>query len=365
MATLGRIGFECKFLEDPPQWLQTECPVCLHILREPYQVTCCGKSFCRLCIEWIKGDLKPCPCCNAESFNDFPNKGLQQPLYGFKIYCSKKENGCEWKGELGQLDNHLNMNPQGDTEELEGCEFAEIKCCYCSDVVVRSKLLHHKNELCDKRPFSCEYCNEYDSTYDNVIHNHWPVCGCYPVRCPNECGAFPERQQLDDHVEKECPLTVVECDFHYAGCEVKLPRRNMPDHLKDGLVVHISLLAVSHKQQQELLKKQENEISTLKRRHQDEVKALTEEMNELKIQMKQLTLHTQIVPVDFTVENPYTCNYLFGAWSSTSFYSHIQGYKLNLGFFFLGESDNNFTISCYLMPGEFDGLLKWLFKLKQ
>ena len=85
-------------------------------------------------------------------------------------------------------------------------------------------------------------------------------------------------------------------------------------------------------------------------------------MNELKIQTKQLTLHTQIVPVDFTVENPYACNYLFGAWSSTSFYSHIQGYKLNLGFFFLGESDNNFTISCYLMPGEFDGLLEWPFK---
>ena len=334
-------GFECEFLEDPPQWLQTECPICLHILREPYQVTCCGKSFCRLCIERVKGDLKPCPCCNAEDFNDFPNKGLQQPLYGFKVYCSKKEKGCEWKGELRQLDKHLNVDPQ-DADTEKGCEFAETECCYCSDVVIRSKLLHHKNELCDKRPFSCEYCNKYKSTYDDVIHNHWPVCGCYPARCPNECGAFPERQKLNDHMRKECPLTMVECDFHYAGCEVQLPRRTMPDHLKDGLVAHISLLAVSHKQQQE--------------KYQEEIKALTEEVNELKIQTQQLRLHTRIVPVDFVVESPYTYS-ATSRWSSTSFYSHSQGYKLRLTFFRLSRF--NFTVSYYLMQGEFDGLLKW------
>ena len=76
-------------------------------------------------------------------------------------------------------------------------------------------------------------------------------------------------------MQNECPLTVVECDFHSAGCEVKLPHRSMPDHLKDGLVIHFSLLAMSHKRQQELLKK-----------HQEEIKALTEEVNELKMQTK-------------------------------------------------------------------------------
>ena len=51
MATpRNQIGFECEFVEDPPQWLQTECPICLQILPEPYQVTCCGKSFCRQCM---------------------------------------------------------------------------------------------------------------------------------------------------------------------------------------------------------------------------------------------------------------------------------------------------------------------------
>ena len=44
-----RSGFDCQFV-DAPKELQSECPVCLSILREPCQVTCCGKSFCRACI---------------------------------------------------------------------------------------------------------------------------------------------------------------------------------------------------------------------------------------------------------------------------------------------------------------------------
>ena len=308
-------------------------------------MTCCGKSFCRLCIERVKGSNKPCPCCNEDDFNDFPNKGLPQPLYGFKIYCSEKEKGCDWRGELGKLDDHLNLNLnlQGQDKELEGCEFAEIKCSYCSDFIVRNKLLYHKNELCDKRPFGCEYCNEYESKYDDIIHNHWPACGCYPVRCPNDCGTFPQRKDIDSHVEHKCPLTVVECDFHYAGCEVRLPRRNIPEHLKDGLVAHFSLLAVSHKQQQEFLKKQE-----------DEIKSLTEEVKELKTQTKQLRLHAQIIPIDFVVENAHKYRIL-DQWSSMPFYTHYQGYKLYLTFFRQGP----YFIKCYLMQGEFDGHLKW------
>ena len=218
------VGFECQFVKAPVEYLQSECPICLHILREPYQVTCCGKSFCRQCIERVKGSNKPCPCCKEDNFNDFPNKGLQQPLYGFKVYCVNKEEGCEWEGELGKLDNHLNQTADPrDTNEFEGCEFAAILCGYCSNIIVRSKLSNHKNKLCDKRPFSCDYCNTYESTYEDVVLSHWPVCGYYPARCPNDCGAFPQQQELNCHVQKECPLTVVECDFHYAGCEVKYP----------------------------------------------------------------------------------------------------------------------------------------------
>ena len=359
----NQVGFECEFVEAPVDYLQSECPICLHILREPYQVTCCGKSFCRRCIERVKGSNKPCPCCNKGGFDDFPNLGLQQPLYGFKVYCVNKENGCDWRGELGKLDDHLNLNTQDrDDKELEGCEFAEIECSYCSDFIQRNKLLYHKNVLCDKRPFSCEYCNEYESIYDDVIHNHWPVCGCYPVQCPNKCGAFPERQTLDDHVGKECPLMVVECDFHYAGCEVRLPRRNMPEHLKDGLVAHFSLLAMSHKRQQEEIQAYQKKIQALNKTHQEEIKALErrqgEEIKVMRGEINKLKKHMQIIPLDFRVEN-YRRYTMSNPWSSTPFYSHSQGYRLRILYY---VPDFGFAFRCYLMRGDFDGLLNWPLK---
>ena len=27
------------------------------------------------------------------------------------MFCPNKESGCDWQGELGQLDQHLNVNP--------------------------------------------------------------------------------------------------------------------------------------------------------------------------------------------------------------------------------------------------------------
>lgn len=139
--------------------------------------TSCGKSFCGKCIDRVKADHKLCPCYKQNTFNDFPNKGLQQLLYGFKVHCSKKDDGCEWRGELGQIDIHLNLNTTSMDHELQGCGFVKVNCSFCSEATTRHHLLHHKNELCDKRLFTCEYCNQYESTYDDVITNHWPVSG--------------------------------------------------------------------------------------------------------------------------------------------------------------------------------------------
>ena len=71
-------------------------------------MTCCGKSFCKECIGKIKARSQPCPTCKQDVFESFSNKGLQQPLYGFAVFCSSKERGCVWEGELGQLDQHIN-----------------------------------------------------------------------------------------------------------------------------------------------------------------------------------------------------------------------------------------------------------------
>ena len=202
------------------------------------QAPCCGNNFCRVCKERIKTDNKPCPTCKEENFVTFYNKGLEISFYKFHVYCSHKQEGCEWKGELGQLDNHL-----------KECEYSEIECIYCSELIKHCNIAVHQTDLCPKRQIRCEYCHGYESHYEDVVNNHWPVCGYHPVQCPKGCGTCPQRQSLENHVTRDCPKTVIDCEFYHVGCNVRLPRKDMPAHLNENLVTHMSLQAASYNKQ--------------------------------------------------------------------------------------------------------------------
>lgn len=52
---------------------------------------------------------------------------MQQTLYDFKVHCTHKRQGCEWTGELRELDDHLNPDPPAK-QTLDGCQFTVIGC---------------------------------------------------------------------------------------------------------------------------------------------------------------------------------------------------------------------------------------------
>ena len=238
--------YDCEFIETPPQSLQAECPVCLLVLRDPYQATCCGYSFCKACIEKVKADHTPCPCCKAENFDTFEDKRLRRSLYAFKVRCTNKKKGCEWEGELGQLEEHLNANPPNQIlEQLEGCQFVEIKCLHCSNLFQRSQIQAHQSTQCPSRPTVCMYCDKYCSNNEDVTMNHWSLCAYYPEHCPNKCGKISQRQNLAVHVSSVCPLAEVDCDFKEVGCHMTLLRKEMAAHLSENVMNHLSLMASS------------------------------------------------------------------------------------------------------------------------
>ena len=346
-------GFDCEFAEKPPEMIQTECLICLLILREPYQVICCGKSFCHSCIERVKSLSKPCPHCNEKNFTDFPNKGLQQPLYQLQIRCTHQNEGCKWTGELGALDNHLNLDTQ-PANQLKGCVFVTVKCTHCSESQQRQHIAHHQNKVCPKRPFTCELCKDYKSNFEDVTTNHWSVCGCYPVPCSNKCGAVLQRQNIESHVAKDCPLIAIKCDFHYAGCEVRLPCKDMGEHLRVELVTHMSMMAVSHQQRMDELVK-ENEA--LKQR----VSELEREQETDRALIR--TMYDSILPVDIIMPNFEQHKKNNDEWLSPPFYTHHRGYKLFLGCYANGLIvKNHVSVYFHMMRGEFDDELKWPFR---
>ena len=239
-------GHEFSFVKQPPKEIQLECSICLQFLSDPCHSDCeCGNSFCRACIETIEEMNNPCPLCNERFGIIIPSKQLKRTLNSLQIYCPHKDEGCEWIDELGRLSDHFNVSPTADSR-FKGCELIPIACRYCNKLIPRRDIPNHEANLCPDKPYTCQYC-DYSSIYNDITDNHWHVCVKFPVPCPYECGETPERQNLEAHVVSECGIVPTECDFNYIGCKVELPRKDMPAHLKENVVEHMSLLALSHR----------------------------------------------------------------------------------------------------------------------
>ena len=293
-------GFECVFVEEPPKQFQTECAICLCVLKDPYLVDCCCNSFCQSCIKPIRDDNKPCPLCNVKFTTCIPDKRLQRTLNEMKVYCPHKELGCQWIGELIDLTQHLNV---ADTQLTEGCSFVLIECTFCQKDMQRKDLKEHKVTKCPQRPYSCDYCNDYDSTHEDVTDNHWPVCPSRPVPCPNQCGMYPEHKNLDDHLAQQCALAVINCPFDYAGCTHRFSRKDTEVHLNENLAHHMSLQAINHKQELEAYK---SEVI----RHKQQFDAYQDEVTQLKLQLETLMIEKQKVADQLTEERKQTHDYV-------------------------------------------------------
>ena len=244
-------GYECKFVEPPPIQLQIECPVCVEILREPHIVSCCGHSFCQRCIRRILRESHPCPMCRKTRFTIMDNQGLKRALYDFHVRCPQRHVGCDWTGELRNLLTHLNDNRQ--TPDLKGCPYTKLTCPLCKGKVYREIFKDHQEEQCPQRQYTCEYCKEYRATFEDVTCRHWEVCNQFLLPCPNNCEMsssgtklFIERRKLKQHVSDECPLTLVACTLRYAGCTVKLCRKDVTEHMREESLTHLSLLAAEN-----------------------------------------------------------------------------------------------------------------------
>ena len=368
-TTEQRGGFDCKFTVHPPDALQVDCPICLLVLREPYQISCCGYAFCWTCIERVQLRKTACPTCNVAEFSVFEDKRLKRSLYSYRVHCSHEKDGCQWTGELGELDKHLNEIPKLG-EQLSGCEFAEVECIYCACPFQRRYVDIHQAKECPQRPFKCNYCSNYMSTHEDVVINHWPKCNFYPgFSCPNKCGANLEHAHVEHHLSKNCPLAKVRCSFHdYTGCEVQLLRKDMPAHLAENLVAHTAQLVACMKEKlqenNEQLAEKDRQIAALKL----ELAGKESEIAQLKATQEEdrssLQSHEGSVPIELSMTDFNKHKRDGGKWYSKPFYTHPKGYKMCLRVDANGNSAGRGThvsVFANLMRGEFDDHLKWPF----
>ena len=62
----------------------------------------------------------PGPIYCDKEFSTLGNKAVNWEIRELQIYCTNKEKGCEWKGELNDINNHLGNSG--------GCQFEELNC---------------------------------------------------------------------------------------------------------------------------------------------------------------------------------------------------------------------------------------------
>jgi len=201
-------GYQCEFVDCVPE--DYYCKQCSLVARRLTFTSCCGESYCNVCIHSIQQDNKPCPGCGTHNFEYLQQVKYQKKILSLQVCCSAKEMGCGWIGPLEHLDAHLDPDT-GD------CQYTDIHCpLNCDKKITRKDMDHHLKNECVKRDYICPYC-AFKAVYEVVTDIHWPECKYYPLACPNRCGVTCERPTMEDHV-KICPLQEVECQFQQVGC---------------------------------------------------------------------------------------------------------------------------------------------------
>ena len=316
-------GFECEFVDRPPKAFQCECPICLLVLREPFQATCCGNSFCKQCADRAKAKArgKVCPTCNGRNFDLFHNLGLQRSLYDFHIYCIHKSKGCEWTGELRELDNHLNSDPPADNA-LQGCPFTPIKC-----------------------PLSCVGCEKGVCRKDIKSHVNDKLLGHVMMQTARI-------KSLEEHLQEQIK-------------KGKQDKQCLEKRMTE-LETNVYELGMNNEKLNLKNRELENEIKTLTVRQAEVVPEGLSDQPISKQQQQQPDTHItgtyKPSGAEFTMTNFVEYQKDDDEWHSPHFYTHPNGYKMCLNVHANGYGTGEGThLSVYvcLMKGEFDNQLKW------
>lgn len=138
----------------------------------------------------------------------------------------KKNQGCQWIGRLDMLTNHL-----------KECLFETVPCPSdgCDEILER-RLMPSHIESCEHVLVNCNNCNDPVKKKDHDLHHE--VCRCEVINCI--CLIQTQRQDMQKHIELDCPLTYIQCPVQ--GCEIHLMRKDLSNHAEVETARHVQIL---------------------------------------------------------------------------------------------------------------------------
>ncbi len=218
-------GYQCTFKDAVNTTYK--CSSCNQVAKDLSVTSCCGEFFCQPHLKQLKEEKKKCSKCNKD-FIDTPLKPIQNEILKLVVFCTMKKQGCDWEGQLKDLDEH---------EDSCKCFIVQCPNKCDQDQITRSQLAEHLESECPNRDYTCPHCN-FKGTHVSVTKEHIPQCVSSPVKCPHNCGAQGTRDNMETH---ECHM----CRFSFAGCKERFRREDEEQHMDRNLRQHLDLLAKS------------------------------------------------------------------------------------------------------------------------
>ena len=236
---------EFNFVERPSE--DFFCPVTFELLLNPHQTTCCGNHLSEKAVRRLQRDRKPCPMCKESELSTVQDKFHRRRVSAVHVRCPYTPSGCEWVGEAGQADQHINS--------------------------------------CTKRPWKCQYC-AFESTHDRKV-DHTQSCTHYPIPCPNKCDVETiPRCGIEEHLSV-CPLELIECKFREAGCDIKVARRDLKQHMEESQQHHLlSASLLNLKLTKEVIAEKEQQLASKEQQLKEQAKLIVEKEKQI-VKMKQ------------------------------------------------------------------------------
>ncbi len=260
-------------------------------------------------------------------------------IKALKVKCDNLTKSCDWMGELGSLETHL-----------ESCDYALVPCTNecktgCDTIVKfpRKDLKHHLANDCPRRQRKCPHCKKMGE-FQEMTTTHLGTCPQLRVGCPNtDCGTKILRCNLATHLST-CKYEFVTCKYAAVGCNERPSRKELKEHEEDALL-H---LQVTTDKNLELTQK----VAFLEASKD----ALKEEL----MKVKSVSLTPTTLKLNKYQERKNSNKVIY----SPPLYTSYSGYKMCFTLIANGWGvgrGTSVSVYAYLMKGDHDDTLTWPF----
>ena len=337
-----------------------KCPLCLDLLKEPALTSCCGQHFCQKCIDNVKAETHICPLCNENKFETFLDKQKQRTVNALKVYCRMRVRGCEWEGELGKLNQHLDICC-GD------CKFVQVECEFgsagCMENLLRKDVVKHQQECMEQHLLlMTRFTSKSIKNFEQRLCEQKTIFEQQLLQKDQELEAVYNQLQ---EINKKLELKVADIQRQLELKDQVIADIQHQLELKDQVIADIQhqleLKDHTTEPDHEVVDTWPASESSKPLKHTDNQDAAVHPSPVIQhITLKSpIQQEVPVVPVEVTMTDFEDYNSTYTEWYSPAFYTHGRGYGLCLSI--KRCAANHIFVYVYLMRGEFDDHLQFPF----